>query len=109
MRAILVQRLRLHPYQRLTIRAPADSPRSLILATALKSAFREAGWGVGDLEFVTEPMQAETLLLSAGSYPPPREFVAAYGALAGAGFLVTSDLGPKLGGQRVVLSVGPFR
>lgn len=107
-RATLVQRLRLHPYQRLTIRAAADNPRSLKVAIALRSAFREAGWGVRELEMVTLPMEAETLLLSAGSYPPPQEFVVAFGALAGAGFMVTSDLGPKQGGQRVVLSIGPF-
>jgi hypothetical protein len=109
MRATIIKRLRSHPHQRLTIRSAADNPRSLKLAIALKSVFREAGWGVGELEMVSQSLQAETLLLSTGAYPPPPEFVAAFGALAGAGYLVTSDLDPKQGSRRIVISVGPIR
>jgi len=108
-RARLVKRLRNHQQQGILIRAAAENAQAVKLAISLKSVFREAGWTVGDIEMVNRPLPAHTLLLSTGVFPPPQEFVAAYGALAGTGFLVTSDLDPNQGRQRVVVSVGPIR
>ena len=107
-RAKLVARLRDHPRQILIIRAAAGNPAALKLAITLKSVFREAGWNVGEIETVARHLPAHTLLLSTGDFPPPKEFVAAYAALAGIGFLVTSDLDPHQGRKRVVISVGPI-
>lgn len=108
-RSRLIKQLRAHPCQNLTIRVVAENARAVKLALALKSAFREAGWGVRDLEMVNEPLPAQTLLLSTGMFPPPKEFVTAYSALERAGFLVTSDLDPNQGSQRVAISIGPMR
>jgi len=108
-RSRLIKQLRAHTCQNLTIRVVAENARAVKLALALKSAFREAGWGVRDLEMVNEPLPAQTLLLSTGMFPPPKEFVTAYSALERAGFLVTSDLDPNQGSQRVAISIGPLR
>ena len=108
-RSRLIKQLRVHPCPNLTIRVAAENARAVKLALALKSAFREAGWGVRDLEMVNEPLPAQTLLLSTGMFPPPKEFVTAYSALERAGFLVTSDLDPNQGSQRVAISIGPRR
>lgn len=108
-RARLVKRLRNHPQHAIVIRAAADNPQAVKLAITLKSVFREAGWNVSEIEMVSKPLPPHTLLLSTGVFPPPKEFVAAYAALAGTGFLVTSDLDPNQNRQRVVVSVGPIR
>jgi hypothetical protein len=107
-RSRLLKRLRDHPQQGIVIRAAAENAPAVKLAITLKSVFREAGWSVGDIEMVTHRLPAHTLLLSTGVFPPPKEFVAVYAALAGNGFLVTSDLDPNQGRQRVVVSVGPI-
>ena len=108
-RSRLIKQLRVHPCQNLTIRVVAENARAVKLALALKSAFREAGWGIRDLEMINEPLPAQTILLSTGMFPPPKEFVTAYSALERAGFLVTSDLDPNQGSQRVAISIGPMR
>jgi hypothetical protein len=105
----LIKRLRNHPQHAIVIRAAAENAQAVKLAITLKSIFREAGWNVGEIEMVSRPLPAHTLLLSTGVFPPPKEFVAAYAALAGTGVLVTSDLDPNQSRQRVVVSVGPIR
>ncbi len=105
----LIKRLRSHPQHSIVIRAAAENAQAVKLAIMLKTVFREAGWTVGEIEMVSRPLPAHTLLLSTGVFPPPKEFVAAYAALAGTGFLVTSDLDPNQGKERVVVSVGPIR
>ncbi len=107
-RARLVKRLHGHAQQGVVIRAAAENPKAVKLAITLKSIFREAGWTVDEIEMVNQSLPAHTLLLSTGVFPPPKEFVAAYAALAGVGFLVTSDLDPDQKWQRVVVSVGPL-
>jgi hypothetical protein len=108
-RARLVKRLRNHPNHSIVIRAAAENAQAVKLAIMLKAVFREAGWSVGDIEMISRKLPAHTLLLSTGVFPPPKEFVAAYAALAGTGFLVTSDLDPNQSRERVVVSVGPIR
>jgi len=108
-RARLIRHLRNHAGQDIDIRAAAQDARAIKLAASLKSVFREAGWSVGEVEAVTHELPAQTLTLSTGAFPPTKEFVAAYGALAAAGFLVTSELAPHQGPHRVALSIGPLR
>lgn len=108
-RSHLIKGLRSCTGQDFVIRAAAGNARAMKLAADLKSAFREAGWTVGDIEWVTRQLPANTLLISAGVFPPPKEFVAAYAGLAATGFLVTNDLDPNQSRKRVVVSVGPIR
>jgi hypothetical protein len=107
-RTQLVERLRGQARGDFVVRAAADSARAVKLAITLKSVFREAGWGVSEIEMVTRPLPTHSLLMTTGTFPPPKEFVAAYAALARSGFLVTSDLDPAQSPKRVVVSVGPI-
>ena len=106
-RATLIKRLRAHPHHGIAIHAVAGDPQALELATALESAFHDAGWQVSGIETSTHLSPTPGLLLSTGVFPPREEFIAAYSALERAGFLVTSDLDPNQSGHRVVLTVGP--
>ncbi len=108
-RSRFIRQLRTRTSQNLSIRVAAENARALKTALALKSAFREAGWGVGELEMTHEPIPAHTVVLSTGAFPPPKEFVIAYSALERAGFLVSSDLDPNQGSQRVAIAIGPMR
>ena len=105
-RSWLVKNLRNHRNQPVVIRAAAENAPAVKLAISLKSVFREAGWSVDEIEMTTRQIPQDALLLSSGVFPPAKEFVAVYSALAGSGFLVTSDLDPNQGRQRVVVSVG---
>jgi hypothetical protein len=108
-RARLVRHLRSHAGQEINIRVAGRDAGAAKLALALRSVFREAGWTVGELETASHPLPAQTLTLSTGAFPPTKEFVAAYGALAAAGFIVSSELAPIEGPRAVSLAVGPVR
>ena len=108
-RAGLIRNLRSHPGQEIEIRVAARSARAVKLAIELKTVFREAGWSVGEVEMITRQMPDETLMLSTGTFPPTKHFVGVYGALAAAGFLVTSDLVPDQAPHSVALFVGPMQ
>ena len=107
-RTRLVGQLRHHSGWEITIRAAAENPQAVKMAHALKSVFREADWSVGEIETTSHRLAAGTLTLSTGSFPPSKAFVAAYGGLARAGYLVTSDLAASPNKQRITLSVGPM-
>jgi hypothetical protein len=107
--ARLIKRLRAHPQHTIIIRAEAGDPHSVELGMALRAAFRDAGWDVATVQLDSKRAPFPGLSLSAGTFPPPKEFVAAFGALEAAGFRVASNLDPHQGSQRVVLSVGAKR
>ena len=106
-RTALIKRLSAHPHHLLTIHAVDGDPQALELASALETAFREARWKVDGVEIVARHSPTPGLSLSTGVFPPREEFIAVYSALERAGFLLTSELDPKLSGHAVVLFVGP--
>jgi hypothetical protein len=108
-RARLIRHLRSHAGQEIDIRVAARDAGAVKLALALRTVFRESGWTVGELEMVSHQLPAQTLTLSTGAFPPKKPFVAAYEALAAAGFIVASDLAPLEGPHTIALAVGPVR
>jgi hypothetical protein len=107
--ARLIRKLRAYPQHAIVIRAEAGEAHSVELAMALRAAFRDAGWEVAAVQLDSKRAPFPGLSLSTGTFPPPKEFVAAFGALEAAGFRVASNLDPNQGNRRVVLSVGAKR
>lgn len=108
-RARLIKRLRAHPHFSIVIRAEAGDARAVEMSTALRAAFHDAGWSVPDVQLDPKRAPFPGISLSSGTFPPPKEFVAAYGALEAAGLRVASDLNPRQPENSVVLSVGAHR
>jgi len=107
--ARLIKRLRAHPRHSIVIRAEAGDTHAVELAMALRGAFRDAGWAVAAVQLDSKRAPFPGLSLSTGTFPPPKEFIAAFGALEAAGLRVSSDLDPKQSASSVVLSVGAHR
>jgi len=108
-RTRLIRHLRSHAGQEIDIRVAGRDAGAVKLALALRSVFRESGWTVGELEIISHQLPPQTLTLSTGAFPPTKQFVAAYGALAAAGFIVASELAPVEGPHNIALVVGPVR
>jgi len=107
--ARLIKRLRAHPRHSIVIRAEAGDTHAVEMAMALRAAFRDAGWTVAAVQLDSKRAPFPGISLSTGTFPPPKEFIAAFGALESAGLRVSSDLDPKQSASSVVLSVGANR
>lgn len=101
----MVQRLRSRAHGAVTIRAVKGNEEALGFARALQRLFVAAGWTTGAVEAVATEGNADDVVLSSGTFPPPAEVTTIFSALSAAGIPINTALDPNLPAQSVQLFV----